>query len=524
MGTRLVRWQWALLITAAFSVTAVVVLRMAPDMRYRDLIAAAINFVSPFFALSWLFSGLRHIPVRRYRRSWSFFFCSVLAFIAGNVYWTYSVLWRHIIPSPSGNDLFFLVSYIFLWIGLLLHSGQESQQPIQKLITATDLCIAVCAAASIAVQLSFPSLIFVEGTPLIAQLHALAYPLVALMTLVCISLMLSHAVPRALEGPRALLVAGIGLLMAGGTWLAYLILANPESAPYLCQSLWPAGFLLCGVAAIWEGTLYQRLAGRPFEVDPFPTNTGMFVSLALMATAILLSLRNVANPDIPPDPRYQNFVLVSMVVLITLIAVRYLLTSEANRALYLALHDLYAKMTWNAATDALTGIINHGYFVERLEIELQRAQRYHHSLSLIFMDLDHFKQINDTYGHHAGDQVLQQVALSLQQGIRETDLVARYGGEEFVILLPETDPAQARALAERLQQEVALAHVRVPGKAAIPITMSCGVASMPQMANSAEELLTAADQAMYRAKRAGRNRVMVARTTLPTPLAGAGVS
>ena len=517
MGSRLIRWHSALAVTAIFSIAVVLVLRVAHEPFIRSLIVAGVNFVAPFFALAWLLSSLRHITSRRFRQSWSFVFLSVLSFILGNIYWTYSALIRHAMPSPTWNDLFFLASYVFLWIGLLLHSGRSAHDPLDRLIYATDILVTIGAAASIAVQLSFPSLIAAENTNVLLRLQGLAYPLVALVTLICICLMLQQAVPRALEAPRALLVVGIGLLLAGGTWLAYLILTGPETTPYLCQSLWPAGFLLCAVAALWEGDVYLRSAGQPFEVDPLPTVSGLLVSLSLVLAAMLLSVRNFATPD-TLEPRYMFFALVSLCVLIALVMVRQLLTFERNRALYLTLRDLYAKMTWSAATDPLTGIVNHGYFMERLEIELQRAQRYGHPLALLFIDLDFFKQINDTYGHHAGDQVLQMVAVTLQHGVRESDLVGRYGGEEFVVMLPETDIEQARNLADRLRQ--ALAAMHLPTVSMRTITMSCGVAAYPAVAESMESLLTAADQAMYRAKEAGRDCVITAGSS-PVYLAAA---
>jgi len=506
MGSRLIRWHYALAVSAIFGIVMALLVRVTHDASLRNMIVTGANFLASCVAIYWVFTCLRAAGTGRYRRSWAFIFLSLITFILGEIYWTHNVLSWHTIPPLSWNDLFFLVSYLLLGLGLLLHYGQTSNERLEKLIYATDIVILLGATVSIAVQLSFPSLITAEGATLLSLIQGLAYPVVALGILICICLMLRQAVPRILEAPRALLVLGIGLLL-GGTWLAYLILNGADMPVYLCQSLWSVGFLLCAIAALWEGDVYQQSAGQPFEVDPLPTVSSLLVSMTLVLGAMLLSIRGYANPD-TLEPKHMFFALISLAVLIALVLVRQLLTFERNRALYRTLNELYAQMSWNAATDPLTGIVNHGYFMERLEIELQRSQRYGRSLALLFLDLDHFKLVNDTYGHHIGDEVLKAFARTLQNGVRECDLVGRYGGEEFIVLLPETELDQARNLALRLRQ--ALTTMELPDASMSPVTMSCGIAAYPGNADTMEALLAEADRAMYRAKEAGRDRVVTA--------------
>ncbi len=173
--------------------------------------------------------------------------------------------------------------------------------------------------------------------------------------------------------------------------------------------------------------------------------------------------------------------------------------------------------------DPLTGLYNRRYFQDRLTHEVQRARRHGRPLGLLIVDIDHFKQINDTYGHQAGDEVLRSIALLLVNQTRATDITARYGGEEFVAVLPETDAHGALRVAEKLRESVAvtpLYHLeqgflgelpRPDDAAAITCTISIGVASFDakRMAD-ASELVRAADEALYAAKQAGRNRVMAA--------------
>jgi diguanylate cyclase (GGDEF)-like protein len=155
-----------------------------------------------------------------------------------------------------------------------------------------------------------------------------------------------------------------------------------------------------------------------------------------------------------------------------------------------------------ATTDALTGLHNHRALQERLGYEFQRSQRYHADLSMVMLDVDHFKQFNDSFGHPAGDRVLQQVAAVLRSSARATDYVARYGGEEFAIILPETRPAEATEAAERIRSEVAdIFHLPRP------ITISAGISTMRADTDSQAVLLQEADRALYASKTRGRNCV-----------------
>jgi diguanylate cyclase (GGDEF)-like protein/PAS domain S-box-containing protein len=162
-----------------------------------------------------------------------------------------------------------------------------------------------------------------------------------------------------------------------------------------------------------------------------------------------------------------------------------------------------------AMTDSLTGLPNRRSLTLHLRREVARAQRYHHPLSLLFIDLDHFKRYNDRRGHRRGDAVLVTIGRLLKAQLRESDTAARYGGEEFVVLLPETDTPRAGALAEGLRQVVQRQLGASPGSGGrrVGLTVSVGVATLPADAQNGTALLERADRALYAAKAAGRNRV-----------------
>jgi diguanylate cyclase (GGDEF)-like protein len=160
-----------------------------------------------------------------------------------------------------------------------------------------------------------------------------------------------------------------------------------------------------------------------------------------------------------------------------------------------------------AIRDGLTGLYNHRTFYSLLEDELQRSQRHTRPISLLMLDIDHFKRVNDTYGHQAGDLILHGLGDLLMQQARAADRVCRYGGEEIILILSETDTEIAINIAERIRKTVE-AHVFViPDEKSVSITVSVGVAVYPEDANTKEALVAAVDAAMYQAKETGRNRV-----------------
>jgi diguanylate cyclase (GGDEF)-like protein len=159
--------------------------------------------------------------------------------------------------------------------------------------------------------------------------------------------------------------------------------------------------------------------------------------------------------------------------------------------------------------DGLTGVYGRQELYRRLKNELDRSLRYGHPCTVLMADLDHFKQVNDTYGHPCGDDALRTVATRLLTGVRNFDSVARYGGEEFVVIMPETDTTVGWAVAERLRETIASQPVSTARGAVLDITISIGMATFPVDAQSEDELIAAADQALYAAKHQGRNRVVL---------------
>ena len=187
-------------------------------------------------------------------------------------------------------------------------------------------------------------------------------------------------------------------------------------------------------------------------------------------------------------------------------------TGDLRRALG-QLEDANRQLREMVVRDGLTGVHNHRYLIEYMEIELARSRRYEREFGVLFIDVDDFKQVNDSHGHHLGDEVLRRIAGHLQPTdarMRQSDFAARYGGEEFVVVLPETGLEGACIKAERIR-----AAIETESWAPLSsLSVSIGVAAFPRHGANVDQLLSVADAALYEAKRAGKNRVVCADTKL----------
>ena len=200
----------------------------------------------------------------------------------------------------------------------------------------------------------------------------------------------------------------------------------------------------------------------------------------------------------------QAFMLVAAAVVLAISlysATRYIRLLESA-------HDTIMTLT---SHDDLTGLPNRRWFFDRLDEEVERATRYDNPLSLIMIDIDHFKKVNDAFGHPLGDMALAEVARLLSANVRASDIVARYGGEEFVALLPETTSDQAAVVAEKLRMVVEVNDISLEGPQ-VKVTVSCGVADLQSIrddnGSQRDAFVLAADNTMLRAKENGRNQVL----------------
>jgi diguanylate cyclase (GGDEF)-like protein len=233
--------------------------------------------------------------------------------------------------------------------------------------------------------------------------------------------------------------------------------------------------------------LDSRFAGRNRE--RYYTNS--LISSPLLRMGSVLGVVNVNNKR-----SRQSFVAEDL---------RLLDAMAGHAAVALGNARQYEETLQRSQCDALTGLANHGHLFARLDVEIERAERYGRDLSIAMIDIDHFKRFNDCFGHRAGDAALLAVANAVKEVSRVHDVVARYGGEEFTVVLPETDREGALAFGEKIRQSVESAGFGVNGRE--ELTVSVGIAQWRPGNSSATALIEAADKQLYRAKFDGRNRV-----------------
>ena len=244
---------------------------------------------------------------------------------------------------------------------------------------------------------------------------------------------------------------------------------------------------------------------------------GVAVAVAVVLT---FAVAGLDEPGVgrgrPLGVRLQGWVL-AMSVLVAFLAAQLVLNERMTllreRRMVQAASALRvakAELEQLARTDAVTGLLNRRAFHDELGVEFRRSQRYGRAFSLLMIDIDHFKLINDDHGHQFGDFVLAELSGVLRASLRESDIVARYGGEEFVVMLPETPGEDALGVAEKLRAAVASRAFARAGHGAA-VTVSIGLCSLAgRQLESEDELVRAADEALYEAKRAGRDRVVTA--------------
>jgi diguanylate cyclase (GGDEF)-like protein len=238
---------------------------------------------------------------------------------------------------------------------------------------------------------------------------------------------------------------------------------------------------------------------QPFLFRPAPNSESQPGAPRHPALYVPLRLRDHMLGALAVDSRQQQ-------KLFTQADIGPLSTLADYAAIAISNARLFAEVQLAAITDELTGLNNRRHFMALAEQEYKRARRFDRPLTAIMLDIDHFKQVNDTYGHAAGDQVIAEVGRRLRSGVRAIDIAGRYGGDEFVLILPETLLAGAGMLGDRLRRGIAATPIATVG-GSLSITMSLGVATtqpnLPDMAT----LIANADSALYAAKQAGRNRV-----------------
>ncbi|OLR92308.1 diguanylate cyclase [Actinokineospora bangkokensis] len=398
---------------------------------------------------------------------------------------------------PSWPDLFYLGHYPFAVLGVLLLIRRRAPgRDLPGVLDAATLGV-------VAAMLSWVYLIGPQsrrGAPVPAELASVAYPVMdlALLTVALGLLLGSGARPRAFF----LLVSWLALILSADTiYIAQQVRGVYEAGNFL-DAIWLCGNLALGAAAL-HPTVDQVSDTSPMREGPLnPVRIAVLSGVALLAPLVLMV--QYYTGDVRDVPVVAGACAALFLLTITRLA---LLVSDQRRL---------------AITDVLTGLHTRRFFEAQLPLEMARARRSGGSVAVLIIDVDHFKSINDRYGHPAGDRVLVEIAARLRSTVRSGEVLARHGGEEFALIVPGADAETLPALADRLREQVASAPVVVTPQRWVAVTVSIGTARFPTHGTNPADLVAIADRALYSAKAAGRDRVVVASDTTTAAAVEAG--
>ncbi len=439
---------------------------------------------------------------RRLRQAWRLLAVAAAVYLAGNLTVLVYEVGLNMKAYPSIADAFYLGCYPILLAGLLrFPSGRRLREQTAELVL--DLAIVAIATSTVFVYVVLGPSAVKGSSDTLQTVFSIAFPAGDMILLVGLaSILLRGGIPQ--SRTALYLVAGALILrVAADLVYGYISMHGTYAGGDFVDILPIAGLALFAAAPMFQ------LDVRPGGVDrsggtvvraPIRLSWGPYA-----AAAIVFGLFAVVERR---DPFFPNQVLALVAMLLTaLVAARQLLVQRRLLATQVQLRQARDELSALATTDALTGLGNHRSIVDSVDLELSRAGRHGRPFSVLFMDLDHFKQLNDTFGHLVGDEALKELGAVLRDCLREIDSVGRWGGEEFVVVLPESDGAEAIATAERIRATVMSHRFSSAGTG---MTCSVGVASFPRDATDRSKLVELADTAMYQAKRQGRNCTVAA--------------
>jgi two-component system, cell cycle response regulator len=443
-------------------------------------------------------------------------FCDALA-IAMH---TYANVFHIGIDFPSWPDVFFLISYLFLLIGVLcLPAGRHSATSRSRIVLDGLMIMTAIVTFSWYFILG-PTVLQDEGS-VIGNIVGGAYPAIDLLLVFCLLLLAARSGNSALGPIFVLLTAALALDVFGDSIYNYTALHGirfiGNIRNYMVVDLIgvPAEMLI-GLAAYalhWSHSQRALTASTQKAVaeatDERLPLWKAFLPYMFVPAIIVLAIFTLETGTY--GPLEIGVYILSGLLMLLVLARQFFSIRETGlyahhvQQLNTDLSHANARLEELATTDPLTKRPNHRTLVTLLDQELERANRYDRSCAILFMDIDHFKALNDGYGHGAGDTVLHDFAARVQASLRSIDTVGRWGGEEFVAVLPEVAAEDAYVIAERVRTAVAMKTFEVGG--GLSLSCSIGIASYPLHEQTRATLLKAADKAMYGAKRLGRNQV-----------------
>jgi two-component system cell cycle response regulator len=419
------------------------------------------------------------------RRAWWALAAGQVLFAAGEALSYASEYLAGGFEEPAPSDVLYLGAYPLLALALLTFVRRRT--PEWDAPSALDATIVAVSAGLASWVFVIQPLATDPDASAVGRVVQSLYPMLDLMLVVIAVRMILGTGARTFS--FMLLMTSVALLLAADSVYAVLSVQGLDEFVSPLDALWMASYALMGAAALHPSM--RRMDERSGVATP----DASLGRLALLAVFVL------AAPAVQVVQYYRDD-QVTVPLVASACAVMFLLVMAR-------MAGMVAAQRRAAITDGLTGLHTRRYFEQCLATEVQRAQRTGLPLGLLIADVDHFKTVNDTYGHPGGDRVLIEVARRLTRSSRAGTVVARYGGEEFALLLPHTDASGLAVAAENLRRAISTIPVAVRGDTLVRVTVSVGASCLPDHAETPETLVLTADHALYAAKEAGRNRSVV---------------
>lgn len=461
-----------------------------------DLAFVPLNLAAILTAWS---ASRRGAAQARLRRAWRLLAVGFAAYLLGDLLQlVYELAGNK--PYPSVADVAYLSFPVLAFAGLLQFPTARPSSTQRAQLVIDCATVALGCGAVIWYLVLGPATLSASGS-LVQKIFSIAYPMGDLIVGVGLAFVLFRNTMRSSRQALRWLCATFAVWIVADLVYGWLALHRTYSGGDRVDILWMAGIglaLLAGVAQERSpaGETVAKADGARCRTSWTPW----------LAVAVVLGL--VAFSD-RHDAFFPNVSLIATAVaVVALVMLRQLLGQRELLTLHSDLGRAHDELAALATTDPLTGLPNHRALVDAIDHELHRAERYHRPYGVLFVDIDHFKTVNDTHGHAAGDSALREVGAVMRRALRTIDIAGRWGGEEFVILLPESDANAARATAERIRAAMAAHQFAVGG--GTRLTCSVGAAAFPEHGTGRDGLVAAADDAMYAAKRLGRNQALMA--------------
>ncbi len=430
---------------------------------------------------------------RRAAQAWKLIAASYLCYWAGDLGWFYFDAVRGSRPYPSVADIGYLSYYPFLAAGLLwLPAARRTAR--ERTVLAMDTATVTIGSFLVIWYLTIGPTIqadAAQGSAWLARTLDVAYPLGDSIVLFALAVVLFRRAAGGIDTPLITLSIGLAIFVVADVISSRMSLDGTYTDSSWVNSLWMVGQALTIVSAHFAGRSPTGKAATRIDVLRTARQVSRLPYLAVagaLTLLVIVSVQQLSNSLIE--------LIVGVAVLTAIVAMRQLATIQDNRR-------LMTQLRHAAETDHLTGVANRAQFFSSALTTFDASHRSSDAVGLLMIDIDHFKDINDSYGHAIGDAVLQQVAVRICDAIRDTDVVARYGGDELVVLLPCCPESTLCEIAERIARSVSDSAISCPN-AAVAVTVSVGAARSVGD-TSLVETLAQADHALYQAKRGGRN-------------------